>query len=225
MIRVEDIKRLEKLSNEFGVSNSMLMERAGKSLYEYLSSHLELKTKTAVIFAGQGNNAGDGFVLARHLSKDCFVFVFLYGDESKFTGEASSAFSRIQGNDHIEILRPHQLDTHTVQKIKTTDHLLVIDALLGTGITGEMDMPYTGAIDLFNSMRGNKVSVDIPSGVDPETGQHATFVCKPDLVLTLYDKKHGLMGVKNVVIVPLQFAPEAIEKVRQEQGKRGPFSS
>ena len=153
MIRLEDIKRLEELSNAYGVSNSMLMERAGRSVHAYLQTHLELNTKTAVIFAGQGNNAGDGFVIARLLSKDCFVFVFLYGDEKKFKGEAAVAFSKLQNNDHIEILRPDDLDPHTIQKIKRTDHLLLIDALLGTGIKGNMEMPYTTAIDLFNAIK------------------------------------------------------------------------
>jgi len=76
MISVEDIRKLEELSAQYGVSSNLLMERAGKSLFDYLSKHLELSSKTAIVFAGQGNNAGDGFVLARHLAKHCFVFVF-----------------------------------------------------------------------------------------------------------------------------------------------------
>ena len=72
MISVADMRRLEELSNKLGVTNNLLMERAGRSLHDYLAKHLDLSTKTAIIFAGQGNNAGDGFVLARHLAKDCF---------------------------------------------------------------------------------------------------------------------------------------------------------
>jgi len=224
MIRLDDIKRLEELSNTYGISNSMLMERAGRSAYNYLQKHLDLATKTAIVFAGQGNNAGDGFVIARLLSKDCFVFLFLYGDEKKFKGETAAAFSKLQNNDHIEILRADDLDAHTIQKIKRTDHLLLIDALFGTGIKGDMAMPYTTAVDLFNAMPGYKISIDVPSGVDPTTGRQSPFTCKPDLTLTFYDKKPGLMGMKNVVVIPLEFAPEAVERVKQEMSKRRPLS-
>lgn len=223
MIHTSGIRRLESLSNECGVSNSMLMERAGKSLFDYLNKHLELSTKTAVLFAGPGNNAGDGFVLARHLSKKCFVFVFLYGDEGKFSGETASAYARIAGNDHIEILKPSQLDEYTLKKIKKTDHLLLIDALFGIGLKGDMRPEYSIAVDQFNSFRGYKVSLDIPSGVNADTGEHSTFVCKPDLTLTLYDKKPGLMGLKHVQVVPLAFAPEAIQRYEQELAKQGPL--
>jgi len=113
MITVEDFHKLEKLSGQHGVSSSMLMERAGKSFYEYLKKHLDLSAKTAVVFAGYGDNAGEGFVLARLLSKDCFVFVFLYGETKKFSGDTSAAFTRIQGNDHVDVLRPDQIDAHT----------------------------------------------------------------------------------------------------------------
>ncbi len=225
MITVEDFRKLEHWSGQHGVSSSMLMERAGKSFYEYLKKHLDLSAKTAIVFAGQGNNAGDGFVLARLLSKDCFVFVFLYGDEKKFSGDSSAAFTRIQGNDHVDVLRPDQIDTHTLKKIKATDHLLVIDALFGIGFAGQMPVEFTTAIDLFNSLPGHKVALDVPSGVNAVTGEIASFVCKPDLTLTLHEKKPGLMGLKNVTIVPLTFAPEAVQMLEKEITKRGPFKN
>jgi len=142
---------------------------------------------------------------------------------NKFSGETASAFSRIQKNDHIEIMRPDQLDQLTLKKIKKTDHLLLIDALLGLGQQGEVRSDLSGGVDLFNSMRGNKISVDVPTGVDPTSGDHGAFVCEADLTLTLYDKKPGLMGVKKVVVVPLGFAPEAVEKYKREVSRRGPI--
>jgi len=217
MITVEDFHKLEKLSGQHGVSSSMLMERAGKSFYEYLKKHLDLSAKTAVVFAGYGDNAGEGFVLARLLSKDCFVFVFLYGETKKFSGDTSAAFTRIQGNDHV--------DAHTIKKIKATDHLLVIDALFGIGFSGQMPVKFTPAVDLFNSLPGYKVSLDVPSGVNAVTGEMSSFVCKPDLTLTLHEKKPGLMGLKNVTIVPLTFAPEAMNMLEKEISKRGPFKN
>jgi len=223
MIKVEGIRRLEELSAELGISSAMLMERAGKSLYDYLDKHLELKTKTTIIFAGHGNNAGDSFALARHLCKDSFVFVFLYGDSSKFTGATASAFAKIANNDHIDIFRPNQLDDHTIKKIRKTDHLLLIDALFGIGLKGEIRNRFTEAVDLFNSFTGYKVSIDIPSGIDASSGEVGSFFCKPDLTLTFYDKKPGLMGLKRVVVVPLAFAPEAVSRYNQEQTRRNPL--
>ena len=174
------------------------------TFYEYLKKHLDLSAKTAVVFAGYGDNAGEGFVLARLLSKDCFVFVFLYGETKKFSGDTSAAFTRIQGNDHVDVLRPDQIDAHTIKKIKATDHLLVIDALFGIGFSGQMPVKFTPAVDLFNSLPGYKVSLDVPSGVNAVTGEMSSFVCKPDLTLTLHEKKPGLMGLKNVTIVTLR---------------------
>lgn len=223
MISVEDLRLLEKLSAESGVSDTMLMERAGKALFDTLDKHYELEKKTAVVFAGSGNNAGDGFVLARHLSKKCFVFVLSYGDESKFSGATASAFAKLAGNDRVSVLEPDTLDRQTFERIRKTDDLLLIDALFGIGFYGEMPIEYTKAVDLFNSWKAKKVSLDIPSGIDARSGEHAAFVCKPDLTLTLYDKKPGLMGIKHVQVVPLAFAPEAVQRLKQEQAQRGPL--
>jgi len=223
MITVEDMRKLEQWSAEKSVSTSMLMERAGKSLFEYLNKHLDLKTKTAIVFAGHGKNAGDSFALARLLSKHCFVFVFLYGDTRKFSGVTASTFAKLAGNDHVEIMKSSSLDAHTIKKIRQTGHLLIVDGLFGIGFKGEMALPFTEAVDLFNSLQGYKISIDLPSGVNAINGDQSSFVCKPDLTLTFYDRKKGMQGLRNVVIVPLEFAPEAIERLKRELKQRGPI--
>ena len=223
MISLEDLKHLEELSLKTGISSHMLMERAGKNLYDHLNKHLDLSSKTIIIFAGQGKNAGYSFVLARQLAKDYLIFVLLFGDSQKFSGETSSAFSKIQNNQHIEILRPSQLDRHTLAKIKKTDHLLLIDALLGIEESNIATPAISEGIDLYNSMRGYKLSIDIPSGIHAHTGEHGPFVCASEHTFTFFDKKPGLMGSKGVVIIPYGYPSESVEKYKQEVSQRGPL--
>jgi len=71
----------------------------------------------------------------------------------------------------------------------------------------------------------SSISIDIPSGINAFSGEVGSFFCKPDITLTFYDKKPGLMGLKRVVVVPLEFAKEAVQRYNQEQTRRNPLKS
>ncbi|MFH2028598.1 MAG: NAD(P)H-hydrate epimerase [Nanoarchaeota archaeon] len=194
MITSEQMKQLEDKSEQLGVSRSQLMENAGKGIYDSVKERFsDLRDKKILIVAYHGNNGGDGFVAADYLSSECEVDVLFIGDETKFKKEADVNFRKIEKNDLIQILvEPEQLDFD--------DYDIIIDALLGTGVVGEIKEPISFVIDMINKSDAFKIAVDIPSGIDPDTGEGNKFV-DADMVITFHDIKSGLEKFKDKTVI------------------------
>ena len=158
--------------HEYGIPGVVLMENAGRGTAELL---MELRINgPVVICAGKGNNGGDGFVIARHLDWHGYdVRVLLFCDPVELSGDAAINYrvltaSYLGGNWKAASLTASQLD----QELAAADW--VIDALLGTGTRGRIREPYVTAINAINcaGQAGKKVlAVDLPSGMDCDTGQ------------------------------------------------------
>lgn len=176
MISTEEMRKLEDKAEKKGVSKKQLMENAGKGFYEEIKDSVH---GSVAIFCGPGNNGGDGFVIAKHLAEDVEVDVLLLGEpKSKI---AKKAFENIQ--PHVEILKHiNQLGRYN----------LVIDAMLGTGVKGEIREPIRSAIVKYNTMRCKKISVDVPTGINPDTGEKSSLWCEFDEIITFHDLKKGL---------------------------------
>jgi len=214
MISVSDMKKLEKLSEKFGVSSLMLMEHAGKGLAKQLERHFLVEQKTFLIFAGKGNNAGDGFVAARYLSEKAFVYVLLFIPENELRGSAAANFIRLKNNDSIAIFHIKDISDQNLKSIENkspAQDLVLIDALLGTGLKGNIREPFITAIEAFNRMKGFKIALDVPSGIDADTGDKADFYCQSDLIITFHDKKPGLRG--NIEVVKIGIPQQAIDSL------------
>ncbi|MDI9611132.1 MAG: NAD(P)H-hydrate dehydratase [Archaeoglobales archaeon] len=197
-INSKDMRILDLNCEYFGLSRLQLMENAGKAVAEEIMKRF--KSGKVAIFAGSGNNGGDGFVTARHL-KGFEVEIYLAGEPK--TEIAMKNF---------EIL---QKANYKIQKISECDAEIVVDALLGTGIAGKPRGEYAKAIELINSMEAFKVAVDVPSGLNADTGEYELAV-KADLTVTFHKMKPGILKAKEIcgeVVVKDIGIPEQFEKL------------
>jgi len=212
MISIPDMKKLEVLSEKVGVSQLMLMEHAGKGMAKQLEKHFMVEQKTFVLFAGKGNNAGDGFVAARYLAEKAFVYVLLFVPENELKGSPAANFVRLKNHESIAIFHPKDIHDDMLKKIDKeypAQDLVLLDALLGTGLQGDIKGPFIIAIEAFNKMKGYKVAVDVPSGINAQSGEKADFWCQNDLIITFHDKKPGLRG--NIEVVDIGIPQQAID--------------
>jgi ADP-dependent NAD(P)H-hydrate dehydratase / NAD(P)H-hydrate epimerase len=166
--RVAEMRALDRTaSKKFGVTEQLLMENAGEAVHFVILGEMGIAGKRFFVFCGAGNNGGDGFVVARKLhSNGGLVKVVMLGDQRKLKGAAKQNFDIIS-KIGIEILKLESIDS-----IKTdVAHCdALVDALFGTGLTRKVDGIYLELIDLINESRKTVISVDIPSGIDGDTG-------------------------------------------------------
>ncbi|MGL5206212.1 MAG: NAD(P)H-hydrate dehydratase [Acidaminococcaceae bacterium] len=190
----EEMKEIDNaVTREFGLPGLLLMENAGRDVAATAESILEdCHGKRIVVFAGKGNNAGDGFAAARTLlNRGAQVTVILLADMNSYSGDAF-----IQ----LEVLRkcnPFIFNLNNEQdwdKAKIAGELadLVIDGLLGTGFHGELNADFARAVELINSVAAPVLAIDIPSGVEPDTGKVARIAVKADVTVTIAMPKPGL---------------------------------
>ncbi|MBW2980975.1 NAD(P)H-hydrate epimerase [Candidatus Woesearchaeota archaeon] len=195
MISTKQMKKLEDKSEELGVSKKQLMENAGKGINNILKKKFkDLKKKKILIVCHHGNNGGDGFVAARYLSNKSTVEVLFMGKESKLKDEASANFNRIINNHKIQF-------TREFEDLDFNSYNIIIDAMLGTGTEGKLKKPISSAVDKINKSKAYKVSVDIPTGLNPDTGKVIDKAVKADLIITFHDLKTGLKKLKNKTVV------------------------
>lgn len=187
-VRAVDRRAVE----EYGLSGLVLMENAGRGCADLLC-RLGIGGKV-VICCGRGNNAGDGFVIARHLElrgKD--VHVLFWGDPEKLTGDAAANFKVLQKTTvpiHYFTGAPPQGEL----PVHLTNADWIVDALLGTGAQGVPRAPLDAVIDLLNLCDGHKFAVDLPSGLDPDTGAATPATFRADHTATFVAPKTGFLA-------------------------------
>ncbi len=175
-----------------GISPRILMENAGAKLVNELVKR-KTPEKGAIIFAGTGNNGGDGFVAARHLiNKGVKVHIILLGRPRNISTSAARKNWKVLSelDDFADFFTIR--DSENFQELPDYDADVLIDGMLGTGITGAPREPAVSAIESFNDQDGYKVAVDVPTGVNPETGKPHETASKCDLTVTFHDTKPGL---------------------------------
>ncbi len=192
-----------------GIPGGHLMERAGLAAATEILERYE--PEEAVVFAGKGNNGGDGFVVARELfDADVEVTVFLLAPAEEYTGDAKL---------NLDILAALGVDVRSAtdeagalsegSMVLTEMADVVVDAIFGTGFTGAAKGPAAAAIELMNEAPGAVVSVDIMSGVGANTGAVHGPAVEADLTVALHAAKVGHFVTPGgsfsgeVVIVPI----------------------
>ncbi|MBW2975654.1 NAD(P)H-hydrate epimerase [Candidatus Woesearchaeota archaeon] len=192
MITTSEIRQLEE---SCGVSKLQLMGNAGRGIYNALKERFpDLKDKRILVAAYHGNNGGDGFVAARHLCDDSETDILFIGDESRFKEEARVNYARIKKNNRIQLFSQPE-------DIIFDDYDIIIDALLGTGTAGNLKEPIASVVGHINGSRAFKVSVDVPTGINPDTGESSNIWVNPDLIIALHDLKHGLVRFKDKAVI------------------------
>jgi NAD(P)H-hydrate epimerase len=176
---------------EYGLPGIVLMENAGRGVVERI---VELKLPGPyLICCGKGNNAGDGFVIARHLDNlGQTVRVLVWADAGELRGDAQINFNVLQ---HSGILLELLGRDASISRLRTwlADCGCVIDALLGTGATGEPRPPLDTVIDEINTAGKPIVAVDLPSGLDCDTGQAAQHTIRAAHTCTFVALKPGFL--------------------------------
>ncbi|MHA1731650.1 MAG: NAD(P)H-hydrate epimerase, partial [Promethearchaeota archaeon] len=220
-----EMARRDRNSAWWGVPGELLMENAGRSVAEYIVGKLEpVKGKVVTIFCGTGNNGGDGFVAARHLaSAGVIVQVILCGNQANFrTTLAEENWSRVARFPSVktrECRTPDQFES-AFSEFRGSDAF--VDAMLGTGIRGKVREPVATAIKAFNGVDPShtlKVAVDLPSGLDPDTGRVPDVAVKAKVVVTFHRLKSGLERavsdglVEEVVVRRIGIPVEAVEYI------------
>jgi ADP-dependent NAD(P)H-hydrate dehydratase / NAD(P)H-hydrate epimerase len=225
-ISSEELSILDNNSEWLGISKLQLMECAGYSFSNHIKSQFELnKDSRVLIFCGRGNNGGDGFVIARHLASfNIPTSVFLLGMPTKIsTKEALHNWDILASLSYLVdtkvIKDSKELTQVYIDNEKGDEKLIIIDALLGTGIEGKLREPISTCIEVINKLKEttNKnvkvVSVDVPSGMNPNTGKIVDKAVKADLVITFHRSKYGLKSktdyIKELLVKPIGIPLEA----------------
>ncbi|RLJ01225.1 MAG: NAD(P)H-hydrate epimerase [Candidatus Aenigmatarchaeota archaeon] len=191
MISVKRMRELEKKAEKIGISRLQLMENAGKAVAELLAKDIDLSGKKIAVVCWHGNNGGDGFVAARYLARYADVRVVFLGDLEKLSEEARINYDRL-------LIKGIPVERE-VYAISGAD--IVVDALLGTGIEGRLKDKLREAVEKINSSGAFIVSIDVPTGLDPDTGYPKDKTVKADVIISLHDIKRGLKKYKDKVIV------------------------
>lgn len=190
--RVNEMRNLDKSAiEEFGITQELLMENAGEAAYFTILKEFGVKDKKFIVFCGIGNNGGDGLVVARKIhSAGGEALVFILGDEGKFKGSAKKNFE-IVSKLPIEIKHVGSLKS---LKAEVSHCDAIVDALFGTGLARSVESLYKDVIQLINGSGKKVFSIDIPSGVNGNTGKIMGEAVKADYTITF-----GLPKVGNVL--------------------------
>jgi len=186
---VAEIAELDgRAVEEHGIPEAILMENAGGAVYEVLRREVGVSGKRFVVLSGVGNNGGDGFVVARKLlSSGGEVRTFVLGKPGSYKGAAAQNFEMLQRCGAPVELDPSADDI--AEALVGTD--AAVDALLGTGISRDVEGSFRAAIETLNASSVPVYSVDIPSGVDGDTGQIRGVAVEASATITFGLPKRG----------------------------------
>ncbi len=188
---VAQMGNLDKSATEgFGISQELLMENAGQAVYFVILKEFGIKNKKFAVFCGGGNNGGDGLVVARKIhSNGGEAKVFLLDDETKFKGIAKGNFE-IVSKMPIEISK-----VSSNESIRAAIHNsdAIVDAIFGTGLVREVGGIYKDVIQVINESKKAVFSVDIPSGINGDTGEVMGVAVKANYTVTFGLPKIGNM--------------------------------
>ena len=230
-ITAEKMAEIDQKAVEFGIPRLLLMENAGGAVARVTMEKFNRKSKV-VIFAGTGNNGGDGFVAARHLANGgAKVRVFLIGDpEDIRTEEARLNWDLIQGmrrnvKTHM-VGTPSNLD-RARRYLKHAD--VIIDAMLGTGLRGKLKGLFASAVRSINESNIPVISVDAPTGLNPSTGEVHGLAVKATYTVTFHRMKRGFLKAKEytgeVIVadigIPKEIETTALDKSRRSRRRVG----
>ena len=180
--------------NTLGIPGMVLMENAGRSCAELIKEKLSnVKEPKVCIFCGTGNNGGDGYVIARHLLNSGFrVAVVICGDRSKVKGDAKLNLDILERlGQQIERLNLRDGDTPGRVEAFAAGADMLVDSLFGTGLGGQLSDEYKELIESINAQNCPILSVDIPSGLDCDSGQPLGAAIKATYTVTFVAVKKG----------------------------------
>ena len=193
-ISVDQMYQIENNGHAMGFLKKFMMENAGAVAVRRLIEEFgDVESKNILIFVGMGNNGGDGLVMARHLAGyDAHVFVCLLGSPEKIkTEESKWNWSILEKMPSVKLLEGDNLNFDFTPDV-------IVDGILGTGISGEIREPYASAMNYINNTDCFKLAVDVPSGLDPQTGETANIFVNANMTVTFHKMKQGIPKRKDL---------------------------
>jgi NAD(P)H-hydrate epimerase len=188
----EQSRRVDQIATQqWGISGLVLMENAGRGMADGIGKLAP--AGPVVICCGKGNNGGDGFVIARHLNiRGMPVRVLVWSTPDELGGDAGANFRILQHTDvPIQVCGNSVHASRLDQELR--DAAWVVDALLGTGARGEPKAPLDTVIDRINAAMAPVVAVDVPSGLDCDTGQPGPHTIRAAHTFTFVAMKPGFL--------------------------------
>lgn len=183
----EQSRRVDALAMRLGTSELTLMERAGTACAERIFA--AYSPRVVWIACGVGNNGGDGLVIARHLlQRGVVVRLWLVGDLSKMTAATAANWERwLEMGQRQEAWPPNR------QEVGPD---VAVDCLLGTGSKGDPRPPVAEAIEWLNRVTSPRVAIDLPSGLDCDSGEPGKPTVHADWTLTMVGPKRGFRAAQ-----------------------------
>lgn len=210
LINGEASRRMDKEAMEtYGLDTLVLMENAGLRSADYAASLLNEQPENArvSVIVGKGNNGGDGLVMARHLFNKGFdVEIFCLGQPESFSPAAKTNWQVVQAMD-IKTTFLEQVRDLTLFRVKLLASSLIVDAIFGSGFKGEMTGLAKEVVEIVNQVHSPVLALDIPSGIDADTGEIGRTFIEADYTISFALPKFGNIlapggeynGILNVV--------------------------
>ncbi|MEM1582114.1 MAG: NAD(P)H-hydrate dehydratase [Candidatus Bathyarchaeia archaeon] len=197
IITSREMSALDVNAEYFGISRLQLMENAGRSVAEEVASRFKPQGTKVAVFCGLGGNGGDGFVAARHLVCLGFqVSVILAGKPSEISNEMARKNWEVLSSLRESLTIHEVYDSSLIPDVEAE---VVIDALLGIGLKTPPRPPIAQLIKKINELNAFRIAVDVPSGINSDTGAVLGEAVSAHLTVTFHKPKPGLLRAKEYV--------------------------
>jgi len=195
VLTTQQVREVDRMAiSGYGMNSLVLMENAGLGCVQWIARRFPRPQKT-VILCGPGNNGGDGLVIARHLRNrgwDCRAL--LLGPEEKFSPDTRHHFEILSANggSGVRVVTSLQSEVEGAELLQAQ---LIVDAMLGTGATGNPRPPLSQWIELANASNAHRLAIDVPTGINADTGKCGRPAFRADSTLTFVSLKPGMVAV------------------------------
>jgi ADP-dependent NAD(P)H-hydrate dehydratase / NAD(P)H-hydrate epimerase len=220
-VTTQQIREIDQRTIATGTSGEELMERAGYAVARATIQFLKREdSRSVLLFAGKGNNGGDAIVAARHLAgAGCYPTLVLLCRRNELQGDSLLHFQKL-----VSAIRVFELPTLDELSgiVAEMEPAVVVDGLLGTGLKGEVREPYATAIKVINGLHLPVVAIDIPSGLDSDTGEMVGVCVRADLTVTMALPKIGLLKpaaadfVGGIEVADIGIPRELVEEIQTD---------
>jgi NAD(P)H-hydrate epimerase len=219
----KQLQKIDRLATEkYGIPSIILMENAGRAAAEETLKLIHKKTARIIVICGKGNNGGDGFVMARHLHNKNYKVSVIY------LGDINDRKSRSVATDiNLNIVRKLGIQMYTLNRniprlLKSAD--IIIDAIFGIGLTRKIQGPLKELIAQINSLNKPVLAVDIPSGLDTDSGRPLGIAIKAKMTVTFGYPKIGFKNKESrrytgkVIVVDISLPNNLVNGLNRSGG-------
>lgn len=205
MITRDRMVAIDRNAGALGISQQQLMESSGHAIARWITDRMESSSRICIV-GGRGNNGGDAYVAARFL-EDFDVSVYLVGRPDTISSPISK--------QNWDVLQASEFKTSVIRdstefSLPTCD--LIVDGLVGTGLSSALREPIGSIVSQINDHNAPVLSVDIPSGIDADTGKAQGTAITADWVITFHDEKPGHDQIDAPVSIADIGIPNAAER-------------